>query len=248
MEVFNKQIYLVRTPLVYMITSTSIYHNPVPVVQCCNPYWFQRGSGYGSGCKIFCQCGFGYGSGCRILMTKNWKKFTAVHFLTFFWSKIAIYLSLSLHEGRPSYRRSLHPLKSEHLAFQTWIFFSFVGHFGPPGSGSVFPMRIRVQIQPTKMNADSCGSGSRSRSTTLSGNYVNCWYDEQDGIDIGSSHVFYSASFWLAFASKKKVWAQKFFGIRNDLSSPITLTPYARPSKRSELSYFSLTLILQYRR
>ncbi len=27
-----------------------------------------------------------------------------------------------------------------------------MGHFGPPGSGSVFPMRIR--IQPTNMNAD----------------------------------------------------------------------------------------------
>jgi hypothetical protein len=122
MEVFNKQIYLVRrlrTPLVYMIMSTSIYHNPVPVVQSCDPYWFQRGSGNGSGCKIFCQCGSGYGSGCRVLMTKNWKKFTTEHFLTFFLSKIAIYLSLSLHEGRPSYRRSLHPLKSEHLAFQT---------------------------------------------------------------------------------------------------------------------------------
>ncbi len=37
-------------------------------------------------------------------------------------------------------------------------------HFGPPGSGSVFPMRIR--IQPTKMNADPCGSGSRCGSAT----------------------------------------------------------------------------------
>ncbi len=42
--------------------------------------------------------------------------------------------------------------------FKTEIFFTFVSHFGTHGSGSVFPMRIL--IQPTKMNADLCGSGS----------------------------------------------------------------------------------------
>jgi hypothetical protein len=36
-----------------------------------------------------------------------------------------------------------------------------VGHFGSSGSGSVFLMRIRIQL--TKMNADPCGS----RSATL---------------------------------------------------------------------------------
>jgi hypothetical protein len=33
------------------------------------------------------------------------------------------------------------------------LFFSFLmGHFCPPGSGTAFPMQIR--IQPTKINAD----------------------------------------------------------------------------------------------
>jgi hypothetical protein len=35
----------------------------------------------------------------------------------------------------------------------------------PLGSGSVFPMRIR--IKPTKMNADPCGSGSATLSKTI---------------------------------------------------------------------------------
>ncbi len=44
----------------------------------------------------------------RVLMTKNWKKFTAVKlFKIFFGLKITIYLSLSLHKGSTSYRRSL---------------------------------------------------------------------------------------------------------------------------------------------
>ncbi len=62
-------------------------------------------------------------------MTKNLKKFTAEKKFIFFWSKTALYLSLGLHTGRPSYKRSLH--------FKTWnfkIFSTFVGHFCPPGS------------------------------------------------------------------------------------------------------------------
>jgi hypothetical protein len=55
------------------------------------------------------QCGSGYGSRSKVLMTKIWKKFTVEIKFIFFWSKIAIYLSLGLHKGRPSYRRSLHP-------------------------------------------------------------------------------------------------------------------------------------------
>jgi hypothetical protein len=51
-----------------------------------------------------------------------------------------------------SRRRNLHPLKEKIEHFITEIFFTFVGHFGNHGSGSVFPMRIL--IQPTKMNAD----------------------------------------------------------------------------------------------
>ncbi len=36
-------------------------------------------------------------------------------------------------------------------SLQNFNFFTFEGHFGPPGSGSVIPMRIRILIQPTKM-------------------------------------------------------------------------------------------------
>jgi hypothetical protein len=53
-------------------------------------------------------------SGSRVLMTKNWKKITAEKNLIFFfniknWG--TIYLSLGLHKGRPSCRRSLQPSK-----------------------------------------------------------------------------------------------------------------------------------------
>jgi hypothetical protein len=40
------------------------------------------------------------GSGSRVLMTKNWKKFTA-KIKIFLKSKIEIYLSLGLRKGRP---------------------------------------------------------------------------------------------------------------------------------------------------
>ncbi len=52
------------------------------------------------------------------------KQFTAGK-TYFFSSKIAIYLSLCLHKGRPSYRRSLQLSKNiEH--FKTWNFFTFL--------------------------------------------------------------------------------------------------------------------------
>ena len=43
-------------------------------------------------------------------------------FSFFFWSKTVIYLSLGLHKGRPSYRRSLHLLKENIQHFKTWNF------------------------------------------------------------------------------------------------------------------------------
>ncbi len=61
--------------------------------------------------------------------------------LIFFWSKIAIYLSLGLHKGRQSYRRSLQPSKENIKHFETlisWLFSIFVGHFCPPGSVAEF--------------------------------------------------------------------------------------------------------------
>ncbi len=44
---------------------------------------------------------------------------------TFFWSKTAIYLSLGLPKGRPSYRRSLQPSKENIQQFKTWKFLYF---------------------------------------------------------------------------------------------------------------------------
>ncbi len=58
------------------------------------------------------------------------------NFLIFFWSKIAIYLSLGLHKGRPSYRGSLQPLKENIQLFKAWNFSIFIKNYYPPGSGS----------------------------------------------------------------------------------------------------------------
>jgi hypothetical protein len=53
-------------------------------------------------------------------MTKNLKKITAVIFFIFFGrKKIAIYVSLGLPKGRPSYRRSLQPSKENIHYFKT---------------------------------------------------------------------------------------------------------------------------------
>ncbi len=62
----------------------------------------------------------------KLKKTDSWK-FLSI----FFWSKIAIYLSLGLPKRRPSYRRSLQPSKENIQHFQTWKFFTFflfVGH------------------------------------------------------------------------------------------------------------------------
>ncbi len=56
-----------------------------------------------------------------------------------FWSKIAIYLFLCLHKGRPNYRRSLQPSKENILHFKTWNFLTFLKFcrsFCPPGTES----------------------------------------------------------------------------------------------------------------
>ncbi len=70
----------------------------------------------------------------------------------FLWSKTTIYLSLGLHKGRPSYRRSLQLSKERSSNLQheiSWFFSTFVGHFalldpGPDpdskyGSGAPHP-------------------------------------------------------------------------------------------------------------
>ncbi len=63
----------------------------------------------------------------------------------YFFSKIAIYWSLSLHKGHPRYRRSLqHSKENKHPALQK-ISIS-VGHFCPPGSGSGLLIRIQNTV------------------------------------------------------------------------------------------------------
>ncbi len=82
-------------------------------------------------------------------MTKNFKKITVEKKLKkFLGSKSTIYLSLGLHKGRPSYRRSLRLSKENIQHFKTWNFLIFstlwviflpLGY----GSGSGFQKRIR---------------------------------------------------------------------------------------------------------
>ncbi len=97
--------------------------------------------------------------GQRLEKIYNWKK----NYI--FWSKTALYLFLGIHKGRSSYR-SLHPSKENILHLKTWISFTFVGHFEPPGSGSVLPMRIR--IQPTNTNSDPSSDTQHRFFTYLS--------------------------------------------------------------------------------
>ncbi len=69
--------------------------------------------------------------------------------------KTAISFSLGLHEGRPGYRRSLHPSKantSKHEIFLT--FFYFCGSY----------LTFWIWIQPTKTIGDPCGSQHWSKA------------------------------------------------------------------------------------
>jgi hypothetical protein len=69
----------------------------------------------------------------------RWIRIRIQDLMTKYLIKIAIYLSLGLHKGRPSYRRTLQPTKEKIHHLKKWnllIFSSFVGHFCPPGSGS----------------------------------------------------------------------------------------------------------------
>ncbi len=71
------------------------------------------------------------------------KMFTANKNIHIIWSKLAIYLSLALHNGRPRprYMRSLHPSKDNIQHFITWSFLLLWVIFArPPG----FPMWIRI--------------------------------------------------------------------------------------------------------
>ncbi len=80
----------------------------------------------------------------KLIKIYRWKKINYYFVL----SKIAIYLSLGLHKGRPSYRRSRQSSKKNiHHLKKHWyflIFYIFVCHFCPSGSGSGSGFLIRI--------------------------------------------------------------------------------------------------------
>ncbi len=83
-------------------------------------------------------------SGSRVFLTKNSTKFKAEK--KFFWIKNKIYLSLGLHKGLLSYKRSLQLSKGNIQHFKVWnfiIFFYLSGLFLPSW------IRIRIWIPNT---------------------------------------------------------------------------------------------------
>jgi hypothetical protein len=86
-------------------------------------------------------------SGSRVFMTKNWRKKSWFFSSSIFTKKIAIYLSLGLHKGRPNYRRSLQPSKENIRHLKKWNLLSisiFVDHFCPPVSGPWYGSRNAI--------------------------------------------------------------------------------------------------------
>ncbi len=74
------------------------------------------------------------------------KKFTVVKLFIFFVSKIAIYLSLSLHKGRLSYKRSLQHSTENNQHIKTWKFFTFFYI-----CVSFLPSWIQIQIHQLRL-------------------------------------------------------------------------------------------------
>ncbi len=68
-------------------------------------------------------------SGSRVLWPKIERIYSWKVLFLFSWSKIAIYLSLGLHKGRPSSRKSLQPSKENIQHFKSWKFCTFLYFF-----------------------------------------------------------------------------------------------------------------------
>jgi len=109
-----------------------------------DPYWFQ----YGSGSIILGQYGSGSGSrsvsgfGSRYFRDQNERNLIE-NFFFLFLSFIAFTHWLGTS------RLKLKPSGPQQMLFWTWnhIFLSLFGHHSDsPGSGSVFPKRIRIRI------------------------------------------------------------------------------------------------------
>ncbi len=113
-----------------------------------DPHWFQSGSES----SILCQCGSSFGSTICIQGINYQICFLQLKKLNFLDKKLW-YLFLGLHEGRPSYRRSLESSKRIFSTSKKEISSSlssiFVDNFCPPGSGSGSSrsqsMRIHLQ-------------------------------------------------------------------------------------------------------
>jgi hypothetical protein len=74
-----------------------------------------------------------------------------------FGSKTTVYLSIGIHKGRPSYKRSLSLSKENIRHSKTWTFLffsSFVGHFRPPKSGSTEPIKSGFNSDPDPTLSD----------------------------------------------------------------------------------------------
>jgi hypothetical protein len=73
--------------------------------------------------------------------------------INIFLMKIAIYLSLCLHKGRPNYRRSLQPSKEniKHMKLLK-LFFTFVGHFA----------HLDLDLDTDQAHQNQCGTGSET--------------------------------------------------------------------------------------
>ncbi len=83
---------------------------------------------------------------------KMWKIIQGKIFVIFFWSKIAINLSLGLHKGRPSYRRSLQLSQKNIQQFERWNFvvcFIFFWVFFAPLDPDPIRIQIRIRIHNT---------------------------------------------------------------------------------------------------
>ncbi len=103
--------------------------------------------------RLFSNCGSGFRipdpdpwPGSRVWWPKIEKNLELEIYFLFFWSIIAIYLSLGLHKGHPSYRRSLQPSKENIQYLKTWKFLTFF-YF----CGSFLPSWIWIRIQQLKL-------------------------------------------------------------------------------------------------
>jgi hypothetical protein len=103
------------------------------------------GNGSESGNSILAQCG----SGSRDLIIRKSKMLQL--------KKISVYLS----------KLEKPPVIKKRTSSTLIQFLNFVGHCFPARFKSGFPNAVRVRIQPTKINADSCEPGSGSLTLLL---------------------------------------------------------------------------------